>query len=79
MSLQTMTVVMTTTMMMEKMATDVFRFAVRNKTRNGDLAVHRADLKMETAKGREKFSYGEFEQYLLKVLSYMERILCGTV
>lgn len=43
------------------MATDVCRFVVRNKTRNGDFAIHRAYLKMETAKGRENFSYVEFK------------------
>jgi len=42
-------------------------------------AVHRAYLKMETAKGRENFSYVEFKQFLLKVMSYMERLLCGPV
>lgn len=56
-----MTVVTTTIMIKKKMAADVCRFVVRNKTGNGDFAVHRAYLKMEKAKGRETFSYVEFK------------------
>jgi hypothetical protein len=50
-------------------------------TRQGmaNFAVHQGGLKMETAKGRENFSYVEFKQYLLKVMNYMERILYGPV
>jgi hypothetical protein len=66
MPLQTMTVV-TTTEMMKKMATDICSVSARNETRNSDFAVHRAYLKVETAKGRENFSYVELKQYLLKV------------
>jgi len=45
----------------------------------GIFAVHRAYLKMETAVGRENFSYVEFTQFLLKIMSYMERLLYGPV